>query len=77
MDRHFNLFSLELFPEFQLFDEAFVPLDILIFQVFQKPFPLPHHFHKTCLGMMVFFMGGEVFSEIIDFIGQDCNLHFR
>ena len=67
----------ELFPQAQSFHDASVPFDVFLHQVVQQATALTNHFQQAATGMMVLFVGFQVFGQIADPFGQDGNLYFR
>ena len=51
---------------------------IMIFfgKVSQKFFAAADHVQKTAAGAVIFFVGAEMLSELIDALGENCNLNF-
>jgi len=60
----------------QLFDQGLVSAGIDFLQVVQQGTALGHQFQKTTAGMVVLFVGLEVFGQIGDALGQDSHLNF-
>ena len=66
-----------LAPQFQSFDEVFVPFLALLFGVVEQPAALSDHDQKASARMKVLLVCFQMFRQILDPFGKDRNLHFR
>jgi len=66
-----------LSPDTKFFDDGSVSLDILAFQVIEKPSSLPDDLEKTAPAVMIFLVNLEMLRQIRDPLGENRYLYFR
>ncbi len=66
-----------LFTQTQTADQLAVSIGLGTAQVRQQAAAGAHHFQQAAAAVVVFRVGFEVWGQIVDAEGQQCNLHFR
>jgi hypothetical protein len=69
-------FDQALLSQIQILQYPGVSVEILALQVFQELPPARHQGQQTAAGVVVLFMGLEMFSQVLDAGGQDGDLNF-
>ena len=67
----------QLLTNAKLRDNRTVTVDILLNQIVQQITAAANHFQKSSAGMVVIFMGFQMFRQIVDSFCQNCDLDFR
>jgi hypothetical protein len=58
-------------------DQTLVSLVIVLFEIIEKPPPLPYEHEETPAGVVILHMYLEVLCEMIDALTEQGNLHLR
>jgi hypothetical protein len=66
-----------LFSESETLNHVSVTLDILLFQIIEKPPPLPDQFQKASAGVVILLVLFEVVRQIGYSRAEECDLDFR
>ena len=74
--RPLSRYESTLASDTQFLDELLIPLRLFGFQILEKPASPGHQQQQTLAGVMVFFVGLEVFRELGNAPAQDRHLHF-
>ena len=63
-----------LLSEFERSNDRSVTLDVFGFEVVQKTAALTDHLQKTAAGVVIVLVHFEVFVEVVDALGEECDL---
>ena len=66
-----------LLAQTKSFDNLAIPIRVATVQIVQQPAPLADHHDQPAPRSMIFGVGPEVGSEIVDALAQQRNLHLR
>ena len=64
-----------LLSQSELADDRAVTLDISLLQIVQKVSSVTDHFLKTAAAVEILFVGSEVLGQVVDTVGEDCDLN--
>ena len=64
-----------LLSEAQLINHHPITIDLVLFEVVQKPSPLSHQFEQASPGVMIPFVGLEMFGQISDPLAEQGDLN--
>lgn len=64
-----------LLSEAQLINHHSITIDLILFEVVQKPPPLPHQFEQASPGVMIPFVSLKMFGEISDPLAEQGDLN--
>ena len=64
-----------LLSEAQLINYHSITIDLVVFEVVQKPPPLPHQFEQASPGVMIPFVSLKMFGEISDPLAEQGDLN--
>jgi hypothetical protein len=67
----------ELFPQSEALDDCAITLQILVFQIVQKPPALADEFQKTSARMVILFMLLEMIGQVSNASAKQGHLNFR
>lgn len=66
-----------LLTKTQLLNNLAVSLNVLLHEVVEEITAATYHLQKASAGMVVILVYLQVFCEVVDSLGEDCNLHLR
>ena len=66
-----------LLSDAELSDDSSVTLDVLLLQVSEHVAALTNHLQQATTGMVVVLVLLQMLGELLDALGQDCDLYFR
>ena len=64
-----------LSAEVERLDDGAVALDILLLEIVEQISSLTNHLQQTAAGVMVLLMNLHMLGQIVDPLGQDCDLY--
>jgi hypothetical protein len=68
---------MRLFAQVQLVEQLFIAIGFRFAQIIEQAPALRDHLKQTAARRMIFPVGLEVFSQMLDPAGQKCDLHIR
>lgn len=72
-----SLMNKYLLSDAELSDDSSVTLDVLLLQVSEHVAALTNHLQQATTGMVVVLVLLQMLGELLDALGQDCDLYFR
>ena len=64
-----------LVPELELLRDRLIPSQVGVVEIIQQPAALTNHLEQTTAGTVVFDVLLQMFSQVIDSLGQKSDLH--
>ncbi len=64
-----------LLSEAQLINHHSITIDLVLFEVVQKPSPLSHQFEQALPGVMIPFVSLKMFGQILDPLAEQGDLN--
>ena len=75
MDHLPSSFQIVLLAQTQLGNDGAVTLDILLLEIVEKVSSLTDHLQQTAAGVMILLVDLHMLGQIVDPLGQDCDLY--